>query len=103
MLEFKTSADAKKAKAIKFKVDDDTFTAYPPKDSAVAFLVASGSGKDSSEQMYEVLNFFRQILDEPSQEKFFDRLRDKNDTLSLSDAMDILTALLSEFSGRPTE
>lgn len=103
MLEFKTSSNAKKAKPITFKIDDEEYVAHPPKDTALMFLVASGADNDAATQMKEVLEFFRAVLDEDSMQRFVDRLRDKNDTLTLADAMKILQGLIAEFGGRPTE
>lgn len=107
MLEFKTAAKGKKKtdapEPLHFKIDGEEYVAFPPKDSALALLVASGASDDPSEQMHELLQFFRSTLDEKSMTRFVARLRDKNDDFSLVDATNILQGLIEEFGGRPTE
>lgn len=104
MLEFKSATKSKaKAKKVKFTIDGDEFTATKPKDSALALLVAAGSSDEAGEQMYEVLNLFRAMLSIEDMGRFLDKFRDPEDPFDLEDAMEVMSALIGEFSGRPTE
>lgn len=103
MLEFKTSARENADEPITFKIDGEEYTAYPPKDTALAFLAAASAGNSTGEQLREVLSFLRDTLDQDSQERLFARLRDPLDDMTMVDATNILSGLIKEFSGRPTE
>lgn len=89
---------------IKFMVDDDEITAYPPTPGQFAIMVTRSSeyAKDT-ERAAGQIDFFLGMLDEPSKMIIGNRLLDREDKLDLDDIAEIFTWLLGEFSARPTK
>lgn len=91
------------AEPITFKVDDDTFTAYPPTPTQFAyFMAAQAEHKTDSDHIAGVIDFFDGMLDEEDRRLFRRRLLDRDDTMEFEIVQEITQSLVEEWSARPT-
>ena len=92
------------AEPVTFKIDDDQFTAYPPTEGQIAYMMASqADDRDLSDSIAGILDFFTGILDDQGAATFRRRFTDRDDTLTFEVVQDVLEALISEWSDRPTK
>lgn len=91
------------SKPITFTIDDDEFTAYPPTESQVAYMLASQArGRDVTDSIAGVIDFFDGILDDRAQEVFRRRLLDRDDPFDFAMVREIIEGLMEEWTARPT-
>lgn len=92
------------AKPVTFTIDDDTFTAYPPTESQVAYMLSSQArGRDVTDSIAGVIDFFDGILDKHAQEVFRRRLLDREDPFDFAMVREIIEGLMEEWTARPTK
>lgn len=91
-------------KGYPFKIDGVDCIAYPPEPGQLAVLLASTSRHSSQQdQIAGMINFFVQVLDQPTHTWVVGRLLDRKDPFGLEQVQDIMEWLIAEWSGRPTE
>ena len=92
------------AQPIEFDIDGEDFIAYPPTGSQMALAMAAQSSHASTQdRIAGVIDFLDGILDVKGQERFRERLLDRDDPFDLTDVEAIVTWLASEWSGNPTQ
>jgi hypothetical protein len=86
-----------------FQIDGVDCIAYPPEPGQLAVLLAATS-RHSSEQdkIAGMINFFVQVLDQPTHTWIVGRLLDRKDPFGLDQVEDIMEWLIEQWSGRPT-
>jgi len=91
------------AEPIEFKVDGETYTAYPPSPGQLALLIAAqAKNREPEESIAAVIDFLDGILDEDAQAMFRRRLLDRNDPFDFDNVEQIMEGLIEEWSARPT-
>jgi hypothetical protein len=108
--------DFSRPKTIKFRLDHvggqlagqpEYFNAVPalPALHLVQFANAMEQmdEKDAGEQAHVFKDIYELVLTEESAERFIARMSDKNDPISLPQAMEIVEWIMSEFGMRPTQ
>lgn len=107
MLEFKTSTKKTLKKdaddKVPFKIDGEEFIAKPAAGGALTLLIASGASDNPSEQVWEIMQFFKSILSTADMTRITNKLRDTDDPFELTDLINVMQGLVAEFAGRPTE
>jgi hypothetical protein len=88
----------------RFTIDGVECTAHRPKDGQFAVLMAT-TGRHSSvmEQIAGFTNFFVAVLDEQSHSYVVSRLLDSDDDFGLDEMQQIMSWLVEEWGGRPTQ
>lgn len=92
--------------AIEFEVDDDTFTAHPPTQEQVLFIVAAqADGRDMASRAAAIIDFLDAIIaDDDERHLFRKRLMDPKDSLDFGKVEEIIEWLVEQWSGdRPTK
>lgn len=91
------------AKPLPFDIDGEEFIAYPPTGSQLALAMAAQATHSSTQDRVRgLIDFLDGILDEKGQDRFRERLLDRDDPFDLSTVEQIVSWLASEWSGRPT-
>lgn len=90
--------------AMHFTVDGRELTCYPPSDGQLAILIAT-TGRHTSQatQVAGVVNFFVEVMDEPSHAYLVDRLLDRTDPFGIEEVEAIMSWMIEEWTGRPTQ
>lgn len=92
------------AQPITFKIDDDEFTAYPPTEGQIAYMMASqAQDREMADTIAGILDFFTGLLDAADAAKFRRRFLDRDDNLSFETMQDVIESLVEEWSERPTK
>jgi hypothetical protein len=87
-----------------FTVDGTELHAYQPSDGQLAVLMASvGRHTSMPNQVAGVINFFVEVMDEPSHVYVVERLLDRTDPFGLAEVKEIMEWMVEEWSGRPTQ
>ena len=89
------------AEPLDIKIDDDEFTLLPPTPEQMAFIMVRMEGK-AGQQIAGLIDFLDSMLDEDDQERFHERLLDRNDNLTLDTVQEMVSYAMEEWSGRPT-
>jgi hypothetical protein len=85
-----------------FKVDGKELRAFKPTEGQFALLVmAMGRHASEMDQFAGIIDFFIQVLDEPSQRYVIDRMMSRNDIIPMSEIVDIMEWMIEEWGGRP--
>jgi hypothetical protein len=89
---------------LEFGIDGVMCRARRPKDGQLAVLMAT-TGRHSSmnERIAGIINFFIAVLDEPSHTYVVGRLLDSEDEFGLEQVEQVMSWMVEEWSGRPTE
>ncbi len=91
------------AEPVEFVVDGETFTAYPPSAGQMALLIsAQAERRDMTESIAAIIDFLDGLLDRHGQDRFRERLLDRDDPFDFDDVNTIVESLIEEWSGRPT-
>jgi hypothetical protein len=104
--QFVTSVKAVTAgdELMEFEVDGEVLHCYPPKDGQVAILMASISRHTSvATKLAGIIDFFVEVMDEPSREYVVGRLMDRNDPFGLEEVEQISKWMMEELGGYPTQ
>lgn len=86
-------------------VDRVELRAFEPAEGQFVVMVTDVLGRKSnmSSKISGIVDFFTEILDEPSKEYVVGRLLDRDDPFGVSDLQPIIEWLIGEWSGRPTK
>jgi hypothetical protein len=89
---------------MEFKVDGVDLKCFKPKDGQLAMLMAS-TGRHTSQhtKVAGIIDFFVEVMDEPSHHYIVDRLLDRQDPFGLEEVEQIMMWMIEEWTGRPTE
>lgn len=91
------------AEPIEFDIDDDTYTAYPPKASQFAlFMATQAKNRDPADRMAGLVDFLDGLMEDEDQERLRGRLLDRKDPLEFGIVEDIVEMLMEEWTERPT-
>lgn len=90
--------------AMHFTVDGRELTCYPPSEGQLAVLMASiGRHSALAQQIAGIINFFVEVMDEPSHAYLVGRLLDRTDPFGLEEVTEIMDWMIEEWTGRPTQ
>lgn len=90
--------------ALEFSVDGVLCRAYRPGDGQLAVLVVATSSYSTTEEgVAGVLNFFASTLDDESHTYLTSKLLDRKDPFGLGDVEGIISWLVEEWGGHPTQ
>jgi len=85
-----------------FKIDGHEMRAYKPTEGQFALLVmAMGRHTTDMDQFAGIIDFFIQVLDEPSQRYVIDRMMSRVDIIPMSEVVEIMEWMIEEWGGRP--
>ena len=85
-----------------FKIDDHELRAYKPTDGQFALLVmAMGRHASNTDQFAGVIDFFLNVLDEPSQQYVIKRMMTRTEIIPIEQIVEILEWMIEEWGGRP--
>jgi hypothetical protein len=88
---------------VTYEIDERDVTFLPPTTGQWAVTLAGLSDTASAtEQMGAQINFFFSMLDDDDMRYFKQRLMDREDPFDVADIAEIITALMEEWSARPT-
>lgn len=77
---------------------------FEPGDGQLAFLMASvGRHTSLPTKLAGVINFFVEVLDEPSHQYIVGRLLDRDDEFGIEEVTEIMESMVEEWTGRPTQ
>jgi hypothetical protein len=109
MLEFVTAARQHPesaiadAEPITFTVDGEEFTAHPPTPGQLALIMAAQTSRSMTERIAAIIDFMDCLLDESGQERFRDRLMDRDDPFDVEQVQEVISGLMEEWTARPTQ
>ena len=108
MREFVTAAEKSEESTddgdepIVFLVDGHEMRAYKPTEGQFALLMmAMGRHASTTDQFAGVVDFFFNVLDEPSQAYVSSRMMSREDLIPLEKIVEIMEFLTEEWGGRP--
>jgi hypothetical protein len=107
MREFVTAAEKSEEpdtgeEPVVFLVDGHEMRAYKPTEGQFALLMmAMGRHASTNDQFAGVVDFFFNVLDEPSQMYFSSRMMSREDLIPLEKIVEIMEFLTEEWGGRP--
>lgn len=86
-------------------IDRVECTAYKPNEGQIVILMADVMGRRATlvDKVAGTIDFFTDILDEPSKEYIVGRLLDPDDPLGLTELQPIINHIVEEWGGRPTK
>lgn len=85
-----------------FSIDGFEMRAYKPTEGQFALLMmAMGRHVSNTEQFAGVIDFFIQVLDEPSQRYVIDRMMSRTDIIPIEQIVQIMEWMIEEWGGRP--
>lgn len=107
MKEFITAAeqsDADEEQPLEFSIDGQVLRAFRPTEGQIAMTMVT-LGRHTSEQkkIAGIIDFFVEILDEDSYQYVVDRLLSRTDPIGLTQVSEILSWMVEEWTGRPTQ
>jgi hypothetical protein len=106
MREFLTAAKDSTGEddVIEVPLDGVLYKAYKPTDGQFAFVMAT-TGKHSStaDQVAGQINFFLSMFEQEDADALAQRLLDRRDPFGVEEVTEIMSAMLEEWSGRPTK
>lgn len=89
---------------MEFSVDGQALVCYQPSDGQLAMLMASvGRHISKTQQVAGIINFFVEVMDEPSHIYLTERLLDRTDPFGLEEVTEIMSWMIEEWTGRPTQ
>lgn len=92
------------AEPVTFMIDEDEYTAYPPKTSQLAmFMVTQAKNREISDNIAGIVDFLDGLLEEADQKKLRERLLDRNDPLDFEIVEQVVEMLMEEWMERPTQ
>lgn len=87
-----------------FTIDDHEMRAYKPTEGQYALLVmVMGRHASQTDQFAGVIDFFMQVLDEPSQHYVIERMMSRTNVIPLNTIVSVLRWMVEEWGGRPLE
>lgn len=90
--------------AMAFTVDGEELVCFPPSDGQLAILIASvGRHSSQHQQIAGIINFFVEVMDERSHGYVVGRLLDREDPFGLEEVEAIMSWMIEEWTGRPTQ
>jgi hypothetical protein len=106
MREFVTAAqktdETEEEASFIFTVDGHELRAYQPTEGQFALLMmVMGRHASNVDQFAGVIDFFIQVLDEPSQRYVIDRMMSRVDIIPMETIVEIMEAMIEEWGGRP--
>jgi len=107
MREFVTAAERSEAtedgeEPVVFMLDGHEMRAYKPTEGQFALLMmAMGRHASTTDQFAGVVDFFFNVLDEPSQAYVSSRMMSREDLIPLEKIVEIMEFLTEEWGGRP--
>lgn len=80
-------------------------TAYKPNEGQIVILMADVMGRRATfvDKIAGTIDFFTDILDQPSKDYVVGRLLDPDDPLGLTELQPIINHIVEEWGGRPTK
>lgn len=111
MREFVTAVAESEGKAagedttlIEFSVDGKMCNAYRPTSGQIAvYMATAGRHATREDNIAGVVDFFAGVLDRGSRDYLIRRLMDREDPFEVEQVEEIISYLIEEWSGRPTE
>jgi len=90
--------------AMQFSIDGRELVCYPPEPAQLAVLMAAvGRHASLQTKVAGVIDFFVEVMDEESHAYIRERLLDRTDPFGLEEVEEIMSWMIEEWSGRPTE
>lgn len=87
-----------------FKIDGQEMRAYKPTEGQFALLMmAMGRYQAQTDQVAGVIDFFINVLDEPSKAYVVKRMMGRTNIIPAEQIVDILYWMIEEWGGRPTQ
>ena len=85
-----------------FSIDGHELRAFQPTEGQFALLMmVMGRHASNVDQFAGVIDFFIQVLDEPSQRYVIDRMMSRVDVIPMETIVAVLEAMIEEWGGRP--
>lgn len=92
------------AKPVVFMVDNDEYTAYPPKASQFAmFMATQAKNREVTDNVAGVVDFLDGLLDDADQKRLRARLLDREDPLDFGIVEQVVEYIMEEWMERPTQ
>lgn len=87
-----------------FSIDGHELAAYQPTDGQLALLMSSiGRHTNVQTRIAGIIDFFVNVMDEPSAEYITDRLLSRTDPLGIEQVQEVMEWMVEEWTGRPTQ
>lgn len=85
-----------------FSIDGHEMRAYKPTEGQFALLMmAMGRHASNVDQFAGVIDFFIQVLDEPSERYVVERMMSRKDIIPMEKIVEIMEWMVEEWGGRP--
>lgn len=85
-------------------IDGVIYKAYQPTDGQYAFVMATtGKHASTQDQIAGQVNFFLSLFEQEDADALARRLLDREDPFGLEEVTEIFTAMMEEWTGRPTQ
>lgn len=85
-----------------FAIDGHEMRAYKPTEGQFALLMmAMGRHASNVDQFAGVIDFFIQVLDEPSERYVVERMMSRRDIIPMEKIVEIMEWMIEEWGGRP--
>jgi hypothetical protein len=96
--------DAEVEAPIEFKIGEEVFRAYRPTAGQIAVMTSRMDDLSTDmEKLAAIIDFFVGCLDKESNRILSRKLMDRDDPFEMEDVNDILSWLMEQWSGRPTQ
>jgi hypothetical protein len=90
--------------ALVFSLDGRELRAYKPTDGQIAMTMASlGRHTSDGTKIAGIIDFFVTVMDDQSHQYVVDRLLSREDPLGLLQVEEVLSWMVEEWTGRPTQ
>lgn len=91
------------AEPVTFMIDEDEYTAHPPKTSQLAyFMVTQARNRDVTDNVAGIVDFLDGLLEDQDQKRLRERLLNRDDPLDFDIIEDVVEMLVEEWTERPT-